>query len=203
MFDSLNDYELISMALEENEEAINLLYKKYYPLFQKKACSYLKFFQNKGIELDDLVQECIIVFEEAIRGFNSFNDVCFYTFINTCLDNHLKSEVTKVNRLKNKPLNEAIPLEEDEESSLIDCLESNFNLPELELESSEVVNNLVSGILKVLTDFEECVFILKVQGFSFGEIAQVLDKNEKSIYNTIQRIKEKIRPIINNNVNFG
>ena len=81
----------------------------------------------------------------------------------------------------------------DEDSSLIDCLESNFNLPELELESSEGVNNLVSGILKVLTDFEECVFILKVQGFSFGEIAQVLDKNEKSIYNTIQRIKEKIK----------
>ena len=201
MINNLNDYELLSMALEQNEDAINLLYKKYYPLFQQKSRRILKLFQNKGVDFEDLVQECIIAFEEAIRRFNSNDGTSFYTFVNSCLDKHLISELTKANRLKNKFLNEAIPLEDntdDRDYNLIDCIEDNSNSPELELMLNENVESLSQNILKTLTNFEECVFRLKVQGFVFSEIASILDKDEKSIYNTIQRIKGKINLIIKN-----
>ena len=34
-YENLNDYELVSLSQEKNEDAVNLLYKKYYPLIIK------------------------------------------------------------------------------------------------------------------------------------------------------------------------
>ena len=36
-----------------------------------------------------------------------------------------------------------------------------------------------------------------INGFKYKEIAEILDKDEKSIDNTIQRLKSKIKKVIN------
>jgi len=202
-YEDLNDYELVSMAQELNEDAINLLHKKYRPLINKKCHKYIKYLQNKGIELSDLIQECTIGFEEAIKNFNPHDDVSFYTFANVCMDRQLMSEQTKQNRAKYKFLNEAVPLEtiteEENDSNLIDFIEDNSNNPELGLLSNEEFKELYTTIIKELTHLEECVFKLKIQGFSYKEIADILDKDEKSIDNAIQRIKNKIKSLITKN----
>lgn len=198
-YEDLNDYELVSVAQELNEDAINLLHQKYQPLINKKCRKYMKYLHNKGIELSDLIQECTIGFEEAIHNFNPADDVSFYTFANVCMDRQLMSELTRLNRAKYKFLNEAIPLEtlEDEKDiNLIDILQDNSQNPELDLLSSEEFKELYTNISKELTYLEECVFKLKVQGFGYKEIADILDKEEKSIYNAAQRIKTKIKSII-------
>ena len=45
----LNDNELISLAKEHNEEALNLLHTKYKPLIDLKSKKYYKYVSNKGI----------------------------------------------------------------------------------------------------------------------------------------------------------
>lgn len=199
-YTDLNDYELVSIAQEQNEDAINILHEKYKPLINKKSRKYIKYLHNKGIELADLIQECTIGFEEAIQNFNPHDDVSFYTFANICMDRQLMSELTKQNRAKYKILNEAVPLEtlevEKDNNNLIDIIKDNTNNPELDVLSSEEYKELCSYIMKHLTDFEECVFKLKIQGFNYKEIADILDKEEKSIDNAIQRMKIKIKNII-------
>ena len=199
-YEDLNDYELVSMALEQNEDAINLLYKKYQPVFKQKSHKFLKYFRNKGVDYEDLIQECIIAFEEALNKFNPNEDITFYTFVNICIDRQLLTQLTKLNRDKNKALNEAIPLEVSTETdnNLIDIIADSTSNPELGLLSTEELANLSSKIIAQLTGFEECVFKLKIQNFTVTEIADILDKDEKSIYNTIQRIKIKIKPFIKN-----
>lgn len=195
-----NDYELVSLAQEHNEDAINMLHEKYQPLIHKKSRKFFKYLQNKGIELSDLIQECTIGFEEAIQKFNPDDDVSFYTFANVCMDRQLMSELTRQNRAKYKFLNEAIPLEtidEENDNNLIDFIQDNTNNPELGLLSNEEFKELYSQISKVLTALEECVFKLKLQGFGYKEIADILDKDEKSIDNAIQRIKTKIKTVMN------
>lgn len=195
--EQLNDYELVNLAQEMNEEASMLLHQKYQPLIYKKSHKYLKYLQNKGIELSDLIQECTIGFEEAIKNFNPNDDVTFYTFANLCMDRQLMSELTKQNRSKYKLLNEAIPLEtideNNENGNLIDFIQDNSNNPELGLLTHEEFEELYKKIVKELTNFEECVFNLRLQEFNYKEIADVLDKDQKSIDNAIQRIKNKIR----------
>ena len=195
--EQLNDYELVSLAQEMNEDATMLLHEKYQPLIHKKSHKYLKYLQNKGIELSDLIQECTIGFEEAIKNFHPNDDVTFYTFANLCMDRQLMSELTKQNRSKYKLLNEAIPLETIDENSengnLIDFIQDNSNNPELGLLTQEEFDELYQKIVKELTNFEECVFNLRLQEFNYKEIADILDKDQKSIDNAIQRIKNKIK----------
>lgn len=203
LYEDLNDYELVSIAQELNEEAINLLHKKYQPLINKKCRKYIKYLHNKGVEISDLIQECTIGFEEAIHNFNPNDDVSFYTFANICMDRQLMSELTKQNRDKYKFLNEALPLEtmedEEEDNNLIDFIQDNSNNPELGLLSNEEFKELYTKISHELTSLEECVFKLKIQGFSYKEIADILDKEEKSIDNAIQRIKVKIKSLMTKN----
>lgn len=197
-YPDLNDYELVSMAQEYNEDAINALHEKYQPLINKKCHKYIKYLQNKGIELADLIQECTIGFEEAIHNFDPNDNVSFYTFANVCMDRQLMSELTRQNRDKYKFLNEAVPLETiDEESdiNLIDFIQDNSHNPEVGLVSNEEFKELYENISKELTSLEECVFKLKLQGFGYKEIADILDKDEKSIDNAIQRIKAKIKSL--------
>ena len=202
-YQDLNDYELVSVAQEYNEDALNLLHEKYQPLINKKCHKYIKYMQNKGVELSDLIQECMIGFEEAIHNFNPNDNVSFYTFANVCMDRQLMSELTRQNRDKYKFLNEAIPLEtidEDDDTNLIDFIQDNSKNPELGLLSNEEFKELYATISKELTALEECVFKLKLQGFNYKEISDILDKDEKSIDNAIQRIKTKIRSLMTKNI---
>ena len=61
-YKKLNDNELISLAREQNEDAINLLHQKYKPLITKKCSKYYKYVSGKGLELSDLIQECLVGF---------------------------------------------------------------------------------------------------------------------------------------------
>jgi len=188
-----NDYELIDLAQEFNEDAIAIMYEKYRPIIYSKCNKYKSFI--KGIEFCDLVQECYIVFDYVIKNFNQDKDNTFYTYLNVCLDRHLINQYRKSINMKNRILNDSLSLDvsfDDDENSMIDTVEDNYNNPELELDMFENYLELYNKIIDKLTSLEECVFILKIQNFDYKEIAAILDKDSKSIDNAIQRIKIKI-----------
>ena len=192
-----NDYELISLAQEQNEDALEILYQKYQPMISKKSKKFYNLLKGKGIELCDLIQECYIALDYAIKTFNQDKDNMFYTYLNTCLDRQLIDQYRKNLNLKNKLLNESLPLEttieEENNNDLLNIIEDNTNNPERELFTEEDYLSLQNKIIDKLTPLEECVFLLKIQNFDYKEIANILDKDNKSIDNAIQRIKIKIR----------
>ena len=192
-----NDYELISLAQEQNEDAIEILYQKYQPIITKKSKKFYNLLKGKGIELCDLIQECYIALDYAIKTFNQDKDNMFYTYLNTCLDRQLIDQYRKILNQKNKLLNESLPLEtsieEENNNDLLNIIEDNTNNPERELFTEEEYISLQNRIIDKLTPLEECVFLLKIQNFDYKEIANILDKDNKSIDNAIQRIKIKIR----------
>lgn len=195
-YNDYNDYELISLAQELNEDAIDLIYQKYKPIIYQKSLKFHRLLKEKGFELCDLIQECYIALDYAIKTFNQDKNNIFYTYINLCLDRQLIDQYRKTINQKNKILNESIPLEssfEDDNDNLINIIEDTTNNPELELFTQEEYLDLQNKIVDKLTYLEECVFILKLQNFDYKEIAAILDKDSKSIDNAIQRIKTKIR----------
>ena len=70
--------------------------------------------------------------------------------------------------------------------------------PEFMITFKEQEEELIEKIKQSLTDFENQVFDLKYNGFEYKEIASILDKNIKAIDNALQRIKTKIKKIIQN-----
>lgn len=193
-----NDYELIYMAKEKNEDAIKLLYDKYKPLLDKKARECYLLCKNKGLEYNDFLQEAMMGFEEAIISFDPNSSTLFYTFVNVCVDRQLNTILAKLNRKKHKILNEAISLDytyEDNFSISNYIKEDKGNPEELLIEINDE-SVLYNKIISKLTKNEKEVLDLKIKGYNYIEIAKVLDKEPKAIANTLYRIRTKVKDII-------
>ena len=194
-YKDFNDYELLNYIAEGNEDANNIIIKKYEPLINKIAIKMLAFCKNNGLEKSDLVQEGMIGLNHAIERYHEQRDVLFYTYAKKCIERKIISVVIGSNRNKNKILNESISYD-DEENMLLRFIKSQTPSPEEEILNLEIEEKLLQKIKKILTDLEQQVFDLLISGFKYKEIAQILDKDDKSIDNAIQRIKGKIKNIL-------
>ena len=183
-----NDYELVFLAQEGNEDAINMLYQKYKPIIIKKSRRAIVFASHHGIEINDIMQEGYIGLDEAIKNFSQETDASFYTFALLCIDRQIANYLRKVNGGKDRILNEAVSIND----SLEKTLDAGTNL-ELHLMGKDANKEMVAIMQKVLTNFEKEVFNMRLQGYSIDEIAKKLNKDSKAIYNTFWRIKEKIK----------
>ena len=186
-----NDYELICLAREGNEDAVNIIYQKYKPIIVSKSKDAIVRANHHGIEISDIMQEGFIGLEEAINGFSEKDNTSFYTFAVLCINRQIINYLRKTTGGKDKILNEAVTIDEYVERNMKDGFDTEFSFISMEDEK-----RITKIITKNLTDFENNVFKLKINGYSFDEIANTLNKDIKSIYNTFHRIKMKIRKII-------
>ena len=189
-----NDYELVHLSQEHNTDAIYLLSNKYNPIIKTLTLKYFKAIK-RGVELSDIEQECNLAFLEAIDNYNEYKNIKFNTFAISCMKNHLISIVRLYNREKHQTLNEALSLDEvlNNDNTITNYIIDETKNPENITLIEEEDNILYKKILKDLTPFEECVTLLRIQDYSYNEIATILDKSRKSIDSCIQRIKNKLR----------
>lgn len=182
-----NDYELVLLAQEGNEDAINALYKKYTPIIVKKSKNAILSTTLHGIEIDDIIQECFVGFDEAIKNFSQNDKATFYTFSMLCVERQLSNYVRMATRTKDKVLNEAINIDD----ATIKKIRSSIDI-ENDVIGQVYDKNMLIDVRKSLTFFEKNVLDMRLKGLSIDEIADKLNKDKKAIYNTFQRIKVKI-----------
>ena len=196
-----NDYEILNYINDADQNAIDLMYKKYEPLIISTAKKMFRNNKNTGFELSDLVQEGMLGLQDAIDTFNENAEATFYTYAAICIKRKMLSFITSANRMKKKVLNDAISLDITDESGdnkNIEYLFKNDDInPENILIGEESQNELFKMTSNKLTDNELQVFELKVNGFDYKEIAQILDKTPKQVDNTLQRIKLKLKKELN------
>ena len=86
---------------------------------------------------------------------------------------------------------------EDKQSPLIEQLEmeTNNNPEELFIDKERMLM-LVHELNERLSDMERRVLHLHLQGEDYRSIAELLDKSPKSIDNALQRIRQKMRTIL-------
>lgn len=194
-----NDFELLSYVSENNEEASEVLFEKYRPLINATANRLYCYCKNTGLEINDLIQEGMLGLNLAMTSFDNEKETSFYTYAKKCIERKIISLVVSARRLKHKILNDSLSLEINDESSQSYVyeknLEDNSYNPEEILLNSESTEELINEVSSQLTDFEIQVFELKLNGFEYREIAEILDKDIKSIDNALQRIKAKIKKI--------
>ena len=186
-----NDFELISLARDKNEEAMKIIYDKYKPIIISKAKDLYGIVNHHGVELNDLIQEGYIGLDNAINGFSESDNVTFYTFATLCIERQIITFIRKVSGNKNKLLNDAINIDNSMEHLFRD---------ELDIEklfiSYEDYDETIVLLKKSLSSFEKTIFEYKMDGYSNSEIANMTNKDIKVIYNTVNRIKNKLKNII-------
>lgn len=194
-----NDYELLYMISQNNEEAEEILYNKYRPLIEMKASRYFKIGKQIGLENNDLIQEGFVGLNDAIKSYNDKKDTLFYSFANVCIERQLLNTLRTYKRKKYLALNlsSSIDLPIDEKGRTLKDILTDGKDPGKKLELDEENEELFESLYKEMSDFEKNVFDLKMLGLEYKEIAELLDKTYKSVDSALQRIRVKIRKILN------
>lgn len=196
-----NDNELYYLVSENNEDAKDMFFEKYDNIIRMKCAKYKNFVESKGFEFNDLFQEGRLGLTQAINDYNDQKNVKFYTFANLCIDRQIATFLKHITRDKNKILNDSISLDSYTNSvgkPIIELILDDKNIdPEESFIEMEEQEELFSKIEKTLTNTENDVLNLRLQGFTYKEIAQLLNITEKAVDGSISRIKTKLSTIIN------
>ena len=195
-----NDNELLYYVNEANEEATEIIYKKYEPLINNLARKIINYCKNSGVEINDLVQEGMLGLSKALEQYKDNKDASFYTFAKTCIERKMISAAIAARRQKHKILNDSLSIESTDEEGHNICeylLSDDKSNPETMLLNIEREKDILNKASHILTDFEIQVFELKINGFNYKEISEVLDRDVKAIDNALQRIKTKLKKNIN------
>ncbi len=204
MYKDYNDNELLYLIGESSESALDILYEKYKKVIELKANKYRLLGKKVGLEYNDLVQEGLVGLSEAIKSYKDNKDVKFSSFANICIERQMLSILSYSTRKKHSFLNESYSLDDSIDKdgrTLLDVLFNSTSDPSVMIENKETFDNLYSALYKELSELERDVLDLKLVGLEYKEIASLLNKSYKSIDTALQRIRIKLRKILDNKRN--
>lgn len=193
-FNQMKDEEIVALAQNGDDLAEAFLMQKFKPLVKAKSRPYFLV----GADNEDVLQEGMIGLYKAVRDFQLDKHTSFFSFAELCIKRQMITAVKASTRQKHQVLNQSISLNKpifqgESEEYYMDLLqESDFFNPEALLIGQERKNFLEAQLQKVLSPFEVRVLSLYLQGGSYHEIAQIMEKPEKSVDNALQRVKKKL-----------
>jgi RNA polymerase sporulation-specific sigma factor len=190
LFFSLEDEEIVDLVHQGNTEALDYLIHKYRNFVRAKARSYFLI----GADKEDIVQEGMIGLYKAIRDFREDK----LTSFKACITRQIITAIKTATRQKHIPLNSYVSLDKpiyDEESdrTLMDVLSGAKVLdPEELIINQEEFDHIEVKMTELLSDLERKVLALYLDGQSYQEISEELNRHVKSIDNALQRVKRKL-----------
>ena len=199
-YENMPDEQLIRKLREGEAAIMDYIISKYkYVVIRAAKAMYLL-----GGENDDLIQEGMIGLFKAIRDYDTNQESSFYSFAELCISRQMYTAIKLSQRQKHMPLNSYVSLydikkadSDNQHSPLIEQLEmeTNNNPEELFIDKERMLM-LVHELNQRLSDMERRVLHLHLQGEDYRSIAELLDKSPKSIDNALQRIRQKMRTIL-------
>ena len=199
-FSQLTDEEIVELAQSNDDEALTFLLDKYKNFVRSKARSYFLI----GADHEDIVQEGMIGLFKAIRDFKPNRLSSFRAFAELCVKRQIITGIKTATRQKHFPLNSYVSLNKplyDEESdrTLLDVIEGRVTNPEDLFISQEELEHIQNEINTTLSPLEQQVLAAFLNGKSYQEIAEMLDRHVKSIDNALQRVKRKLTRMLEDN----
>lgn len=182
-YNSLKDEELVSLSIEGDSKAIDILTLRYIPVAGHIANRY----NLNTFESPDLVQEGIIGFLSAVESFNTEGNASFSTFASCCIRNRIISVVRSALSQKRIPQGMIVPLE-------LQCDSCDSKPTPEELLISEKGAQYISEIIhSCLSEQEQKIFNLYLSGMTYDEMAEKTGISSKAVDSTLQRARKKLR----------
>lgn len=196
--EKMSDEGIIELVKKGDTEAQEFIMNKYKPVVKSKARAYFLI----GADREDIIQEGMIGLYKAVRDYQPGRHTSFRSFADICINRQMITAVKTATRQKHIPLNSYVSLNKpvfDDETihTYMDMLkEYETANPESMFISRENRTYIEANITKILSAFELKVLSLYLQGKTYLEIGESLNKPEKSIDNALQRVKKKIEKFL-------
>ncbi len=197
-YENLNDEKVAELAQNGDDRALEYLINKYKNFVRAKARSYFLI----GGDRDDIIQEGMIGLFKAIKDFCYDKDYTFIGFADLCVTRQIITAIKMATRKKHTPLNSYISLNKlkydgETHDALIDRVYvDKISDPEILFISHEQINHIESKIGKTLSNLEKQVLNEYLDGKSYLEISNSLNRTVKAVDNALQRVKKKLEKII-------
>ncbi|HOB11925.1 MAG TPA: RNA polymerase sporulation sigma factor SigH [Syntrophomonadaceae bacterium] len=190
----MTDEEIVELAQQGEQSAVEYLVDKYRNFVRAKARSYFLI----GADKEDIIQEGMIGLFKAIRDYKTDKLTSFRAFAELCITRQIITAIKTATRQKHIPLNSYVSLNKpiyDEESdrTLMDILSTTkITNPEEIVISREEFIFIERKMGEILSSLEWKVLMAYLEGKSYQEIAVELKRHVKSIDNALQRVKRKL-----------
>ncbi len=190
----LTDEEIAELAKNGNVEALEYLINKYKNFVRAKARTYFLI----GADREDIIQEGMIGLYKAIRDYRCDRQASFRAFAEICVTRQIITAIKTATRQKHIPLNSYISLnkpvfDEESERTLGEVVTTDkASNPEDLFINQENLLDIESTMHRILSPLEQEVVMLYLDGKSYVEIAQQLNRHVKSVDNALQRVKRKL-----------
>jgi len=188
----VNDYEVLYRIEEKDDYAEDILYKKYYPAIKNTVIKYLPLVKNKGLEIDDLIQEGYLGLSNAIRTYRDNQNVLFYSYACLCIERQISTCCRRASSRKQEILNNSYfddyifnNLANDFEYNSLDNIGDNISAYEDFIEYKSMFN-FIDG----------CVFELRYNGFSYREISELLDLSISTVDGKLSKVRKTLHSVV-------
>lgn len=193
-YEALYDEDIVELVRLGDSDALEYLINKYKNFVRAKARSYFLI----GADREDIVQEGMIGLYKSIRDFKGDKLASFKAFAELCITRQIITAIKTATRQKHIPLNSYVSLDkpiydEDSDRTLLDIIcGTRVTDPEELIINQEEYDDIEDKISEILSDLEQQVLLLYLDGRSYQEIAMDLSRHVKSIDNALQRVKRKL-----------
>lgn len=172
------------------------LLEKYIKEYSNDVRAIAKKFYITDGSADDLFQEGLIGLTQGFKTYDTshgeIGGVAFKSFVLMCAKRQIIDAVKKSNSKRNLPLHNFVSLSSDDFIETTSLANTNEETLEERVINKVSIEDKTEIILN-LSEFEQQVLDLYLEGLKQSEIADNLHKSVKSIDNTLQRIKRKLK----------
>ncbi|MEN3314453.1 MAG: polymerase sporulation-specific sigma factor [Acidimicrobiaceae bacterium] len=190
-----SDDDLVVLFRQGHLEALELLFERYRRFTRAKARSYFLV----GADRDDIEQEGLIGLYKAVRDYRPERESSFRAFAELCVTRQIMTAIKSATRHKHQPLNQYVSLsgfrspDGYDDRSVEDLLDTHHVPDPADMVvSSEGMDEMRTCMAQMLSQLEVAVLDLYLEGRSYQDIGEALERHPKSIDNALQRIKRKL-----------
>jgi len=180
----MNDYEILYMVCDSEEDNFDILLIKYRPLIYKTVKEYANYFKKFGYEIDDLMQLGYLTLYTTAHKYDINNHSMFYSYLKKALINMIVSNIRMNTTNKKEVLNSALSY---------DTPIPNSNVSYLDLIASDKKEYFIENELIIFKNSMPAimayVFELFYNGYDKEEISILLDESLDNIKKCFSKIR--------------
>ena len=185
------DEDIVRLVRDGDAAAFPILLDRYLPVLRSRAWRYCSI---AGADVEDFIQEGMFALFRAVRGYNNASGAGFGAYAVACINNSMSTAVKK--HFKDSRHISPVCLYDLDEQNLYQQAPSDFRAKPVEdsyLDQEAIVLR-ARQIETLLSEFEQQVLRLYLNGHTYQKIAVVLSTTTKAVDNALQRVRRKLRP---------
>jgi len=201
MVDQISDHELMYLVRENDEDAWNMIFKKYERLIYMIMHKHMHVINTLRVDREDVFQEGNLGLYDAILNYQDHLCMPLYPFAKVCIERRIQSLFRKYSSQSAQILRTALSLDqainEEDHMYLCDVIPSPPSLKEPHRYVNTLfLNEKIHHVLTSCTCLEREIFNYRMQGYPYQWIAKTCNIKSKTIDNTMSKIKKALRLVI-------